>query len=618
MTSLFKKTLLGLAVTSAFYAHAKPELNEGSTDNYLITYQQGAIPAQYQAKLVKHITTITTGTVALINLTAQEAKALSQISGVRVEQDAERNIIEPQSSEPFSANNGASDIGLKNYVSAEFEALDYQEITPYGIALTQADKVPEPDNNGIKVCVIDTGIQGNHSEFEQVNVSGNHSNYSHFWYNDASDHGTHVSGTIAANEDGKGVVGVVANGAIDVYVQKLQKTAYGENSIMRVSHILEAVEVCANQGANIINMSLGGTVPSETERDVFDRVADKGILIVAAAGNHGVEISDVADDYLYPASYQNVMSVASVDEQANLSGFSAVNDAVEIAAPGSRVLSTVDKESVNIDYFEFNGIDNLYYSTSFKQIDAGNTAYPRISQLNEQCLFAINFDTFADQYFTGEISAANKAELDAATQACKASEGEVLVTYFDVPADIPSWVSENTHNINYATEFPTLTVSTLAGRYMNANGMILTEYNQYGYGYKWGTSMATPHVSGVAAKVWSHFPQCSSTQIRDVLNYTATDLGNDGRDNQFGHGLINTKASYDYIAKNGCEIPASACPKAWYDNKAYLNGDQVTFNGEIFEANYWSKDALPTLHQGAYKEWHKVGVCAVGSDSTQS
>lgn len=608
MTSLLKRILLGLAATIAFYANATPEFNDTNTQNYLITYQQGAIPAQYQAKLIKNITTLTAGTVALIGLTASEAEALSQLDGIRVEQDVERNIVLPLSSEPFSLEKGKSDISLTNYINADFEALEHQEVTPYGIGLTQADKIPQPDNNGIKVCVIDTGIQGNHNEFQQTNVSGNHSSYSHFWYNDASDHGTHVAGTIAANEDGKGIVGVVANGAVDIYIQKLTKTASGENSIMRVSHILEAMEVCANQGANIINLSLGGYASSETERDVFDRIADKGILIIAAAGNHG-STAPSNDAYMYPASYLNVMSVASIDEQTNLSSFSAVNDAVEIAAPGSRVLSTVDSESVNIEYFEFNGLDGLYYWSQFKQIDAGNISYPLISQLNEQCLFKINFDTFAEQYFTGEISAASKAKLDIATQSCKSSNGEVLITYFDVPSYVSSWVSEIAHNINYATEFPTLTVSSLVGRFINANGLMLTAYNQYKYGYKWGTSMATPHVSGIAAKVWSHFPQCNSTQIREVLNYTATDLGKEGRDDQFGYGLINTKASYDYIEQNGCDIPASACPKAWYENKAYLNGDQVTFNGEVFEANYWSKNAAPSLHQAPYEEWRKVGMC---------
>ena len=211
--------------------------------------------------------------------------------------------------------------------------------------------------------------------------------------------------------------------------------------------------------------------------------------------------------------------------------------------------------------------------------------------------------------FTGQLSSANKAELDTATQQCKANDGEVLVTYFNVPFGLPNWVSGNAHNINYATSFPTLTVPSFVGQFIKSGEQIITAFNKYGYDSFSGTSMATPHVVGVAAKVWSHFPQCNNTQIRNVLNYTASDLGAQGRDNEFGHGLVNTKAAYDYIANNGCDIPASACPNAWYENKAYKKGQQVTFNGEIFEANYWTKNNLPTQYQGQYQQWKNLGAC---------
>ncbi|WP_105172524.1 S8 family serine peptidase [Pseudoalteromonas sp. T1lg24] len=67
-----------------------------------------------------------------------------------------------------------------------------------------------------------------------------------------------------------------------------------------------------------------------------------------------------------------------------------------------------------------------------------------------------------------------------------------------------------------------------------------------------GTSMATPHVSGVAALVWSHFPNCSNQQIRDALNTTAKDKGAAGRDTSFGHGIVQAKAAYDYLASSSC------------------------------------------------------------------
>ena len=67
------------------------------------------------------------------------------------------------------------------------------------------------------------------------------------------------------------------------------------------------------------------------------------------------------------------------------------------------------------------------------------------------------------------------------------------------------------------------------------------------YCSKSGTSMASPHVAGVVALVWSHFPNVNHTQINDVLEKTAKDLGAAGRDNFYGHGLVQAKAAYDQL-----------------------------------------------------------------------
>jgi len=72
------------------------------------------------------------------------------------------------------------------------------------------------------------------------------------------------------------------------------------------------------------------------------------------------------------------------------------------------------------------------------------------------------------------------------------------------------------------------------------------------YAYFDGTSMATPHVSAVAALVWSYFPTCTGSQIRNSLNKSALDLGAAGRDTKFGFGLVQAKTAYDRIVALGC------------------------------------------------------------------
>lgn len=72
------------------------------------------------------------------------------------------------------------------------------------------------------------------------------------------------------------------------------------------------------------------------------------------------------------------------------------------------------------------------------------------------------------------------------------------------------------------------------------------------YAYFNGTSMATPHVAGVSALVWSNNQGCSAQDVRNALNSTAVDLGSAGRDIYFGHGLIQAKAAHDYLQQQGC------------------------------------------------------------------
>ena len=72
------------------------------------------------------------------------------------------------------------------------------------------------------------------------------------------------------------------------------------------------------------------------------------------------------------------------------------------------------------------------------------------------------------------------------------------------------------------------------------------------YAYFDGTSMATPHVTGVAALVWSYYPSCTRAQSRASLNKSALDLGAAGRDNKFGNGLVQAKAAHARIGSLGC------------------------------------------------------------------
>ena len=78
-----------------------------------------------------------------------------------------------------------------------------------------------------------------------------------------------------------------------------------------------------------------------------------------------------------------------------------------------------------------------------------------------------------------------------------------------------------------------------------------------------GTSMAAPHVAGVAAKVWSHFPECTNVQIRNALNRAARLTSyQDSCDMYYGHGIVDAEASYELLRVEGCSAGGRPDKKA--------------------------------------------------------
>jgi subtilisin family serine protease len=213
--------------------------------------------------------------------------------------------------------------------SIEYHHRDLQsasQVIPYGIDLVKAREVWSSygvKGEGVKVCVMDTGIAAGHSDFVQSNLSGYSGREAVTpWNSDGQGHGTHVSGTIAAADNNRGVVGV-APGA-EIFTVRV----FGNNGQFFGSDIVAAAEACRDAGAKIISMSLGGPQYDQDEHDIFQELYSQGILAVAASGNSG------GTDYSFPASYDMVLSVAAVDSNRNLASFSTRNNRVDIAAPG--------------------------------------------------------------------------------------------------------------------------------------------------------------------------------------------------------------------------------------------------------------------------------------------
>jgi subtilisin family serine protease len=129
-----------------------------------------------------------------------------------------------------------------------------------------------------------------------------------------------------------GVKGVVSDGNICFLIGRV----FGESGEgTKMSYVFNAVEWMVEEGAHVINMSLSGGPPSQTGAGIFKNAYKANTILVAAAGNGGGS----ADQY--PASYNDVISVAAVDAEKKRASFSQYNSGVDIAAPGVDILSTV-------------------------------------------------------------------------------------------------------------------------------------------------------------------------------------------------------------------------------------------------------------------------------------
>jgi subtilisin family serine protease len=153
---------------------------------------------------------------------------------------------------------------------------------------------------------------------------------------DDSNHGTHVSGTIAGSVNDQGIVGVAPN--VKIMALKFL-SAEGGGSI---SGAIEAITYAKNKGAKISNNSWGGFPFNEALKEAIE---ESGSLFVAGAGNGGSDFIGDDNDVtpFYPASFDspNILSVTAIDNQGTLGFFSNFGaTSVDISAPGVNILST--------------------------------------------------------------------------------------------------------------------------------------------------------------------------------------------------------------------------------------------------------------------------------------
>lgn len=202
------------------------------------------------------------------------------------------------------------------------------KVVPWGVTRIDAPTAWAASRGaGIKVAVLDTGIDYEHPDLQANYAGGINITSSRKPPKDDNGHGTHVAGTIAAADNDIGVVGVAP--AASLYAVKvLSRSGSGW-----ISDIIAGLQWCVEQDMDVANMSLGLGTDVASFREACEVAASGGVILVAAAGNDGGPVG-------YPAAYGAVIAVSATGADDLLAWWSSRGPEVDFAAPGVAIYST--------------------------------------------------------------------------------------------------------------------------------------------------------------------------------------------------------------------------------------------------------------------------------------
>jgi subtilisin family serine protease len=445
--------------------------------------------------------------------------------------------VEYVEQEPMRYAMGLSDLTTNELVPATSNGL-------YGLVTTKTTNVHSRGYSGasFKVGIADTGLDYTHPDIAANYVAG----YDTFekdgnpwWNNDPLEsHGTHVAGTVlGVRGSNYGVYGAAYSARL-YHARVLKGDAASGTATGSSSGIMAGVKWLVSDAAgpkvDLVNMSLGGGAPSMSEQRFYNDCRNKyGAIIVAATGNDGF-----TNQVSYPAAYTVNLAVGAVDSNNVIASFSnRGTTAIDLVGPGVDVASSVPLGQ---------GFDTAVTTTStFKAYGmtfAGQTN--GITRTLVNC--GIGQVGEFPAAVSGNIALIQRGTLSFADKVKNAMDAGAVaaIVYNNVAGEFGGTLGAATTTDGRAW-VPALTVSDVTGATLvgqaGTNATIINKATNWDY-YS-GTSMATPHVTGIAALVWAANPTYTAAAIEDALKKSATDLGAAGYDTTFGNGLVNADAA---------------------------------------------------------------------------
>ncbi|MGK2859001.1 MAG: S8 family serine peptidase [Thermoanaerobaculia bacterium] len=515
------KTLLAGILVSATTIGAMAD--PGTSQRYLVATRERpeGVSARFTQRLEAEVVEFRSVRGFAATLTASEAAALALDPAVRfVESDPKRYLLDRDAWRELRATRPV----------ASAEAGTGAQIVPYGVPLVQAPAVWRvARGGGIKVGVVDTGIDSRHPDLA-INFRGGKSFVGDGFVPsvDAVGHGTHVAGTIGARDNAEGVVGVAPEA--ELYSLRVFD---GNSDFTNASALIEVIDWSIANGLKVLNMSLGGPETSQLEREAFARAQQNGILVFASTGNSGIrEIS-------YPAGYEGAIGVGAIDATLDKASFSTFGANVMITAPGVGVLSTFPIDASLLPLITGDGVSGI--AAGLLQ----NSPLRRVTGQFVDCGLGKTGEFPAS--VAGKLALIQRGEITFAEKAknAKAAGATGVIIFNNLNGGFSGTLGEEP--FSWPVSVSITLAEGIALRAAPAGTQITLDFVQ-GFDFLQGTSMSCPHVAGVAALVWSVRPDASAAQVREALLRSATDLGAEGWDELYGHGVVNAHGAARFLA----------------------------------------------------------------------
>lgn len=204
---------------------------------------------------------------------------------------------------------------------------------------------PTSTGEGVVVAVVDSGVDVRNAHLTSAVLPGvdlTGPDTDGLGHTDEDGHGTAIAGQIAARPvDGSGVVGVAPDAQVlpvRVY-RATDEQAVRSGQGVRTDRIAAGIVAAVERGARVVNVSLSSPEDDPALRAAVELATERGALVVASAGNRATT-EDTEDSPRYPAAYDGVLGVAAVDAADRPTEDSIHGPHVDLAAPGTEVLTT--------------------------------------------------------------------------------------------------------------------------------------------------------------------------------------------------------------------------------------------------------------------------------------